>query len=122
MHKSKDGKVIASLTEVKNKTGDIFALVDKFGEVSLTSYNKIRYKILKVDYADQILEELPEENVKPKRSTTKEVKVVTEHKETVEEKPKKTEEKEAQINIKVWDRFSKSEKEYASKIRKPLIN
>ena len=49
MYKSKDGKVYASLTEVKNKTGDIFALVDEFGEVSISSYNKVRYKIVKVD-------------------------------------------------------------------------
>ncbi|CAG0942259.1 hypothetical protein BROC_01802 [Candidatus Brocadiaceae bacterium] len=49
MYKNKDGKVIASLTEVKNKTGDIFAIVDEFGEISLTSYNKVRYKIIKVD-------------------------------------------------------------------------
>jgi hypothetical protein len=48
MHK-KDGKVYASLTEVKNKTGDIFAIVDEYGEIFLTSYNKIRYKISKED-------------------------------------------------------------------------
>ena len=54
MHKSKDGKVTASLTEVKNKTGDIFALVDEFGEVILTSYNKPRYKIIKMDLSGML--------------------------------------------------------------------
>jgi len=48
MKKDKTGKIIASLTEVKNKTGDIFALVDQFGVVYLTSYNKIRYRIEKI--------------------------------------------------------------------------
>lgn len=59
MHKNKEGKVVASLTEVKNRTGDIFALVDEFGEVFLTSYNKIRYRISKTDIANVI--ELAEE-------------------------------------------------------------
>lgn len=54
MYKNKDGKVIASLTEVKNKTGDIFAIVDEFGEISLTSYNKVRYKIIKVDIENTV--------------------------------------------------------------------
>jgi len=54
MYKNKDGKVIASLTEVKNKTGDIFAIVDEFGEIALTSYNKVRYKIIKVDIENSV--------------------------------------------------------------------
>lgn len=54
MRKRKDGKVIASLTEVKNKTGDIFALVDQYGEVTLTSYNKEKYKIVKIDLSDML--------------------------------------------------------------------
>lgn len=48
MYKSKEGKVFATLTEVKNKTGDIFAIVDEFGEITLTSYGKSRYRIVKV--------------------------------------------------------------------------
>lgn len=66
MHKRKDGKIIASLTEVKNKTGDIFALVDEFGEVTLTSYNKPKYRISKVDILETLkIEEEKEEKEKP---------------------------------------------------------
>ncbi|RMD76941.1 hypothetical protein D6810_02510 [Candidatus Dojkabacteria bacterium] len=50
MKKDKSGRIIASLTEVKNRTGDVFALVDQFGTVFLTSYKKIRYKIEKVNF------------------------------------------------------------------------
>ncbi|MCS7316963.1 MAG: hypothetical protein NZZ41_01390 [Candidatus Dojkabacteria bacterium] len=48
MYKSKDGKIYATLTEIKSKTGDIFTLVDDYGEVILTSYGKTRYKIIKI--------------------------------------------------------------------------
>lgn len=69
MHKNKDGKVTASLTEVKNRTGDIFALVDEFGEVYLTSYNKVRYKISKTDISNFI--ELSEGNTKAVKKEAK---------------------------------------------------
>src|SRR6185369_12128926 len=68
MHKNKDGKVTASLTEVKNRTGDIFALVDEFGEVYLTSYNKVRYKISKTDISNFI--ELEEGSSKAEKKET----------------------------------------------------
>lgn len=74
MHKTKEGKVTASLTEVKNKTGDIFALVDQYGEVTLTSYNKPRYKIMKIDL-DEIIEiESFEQFQQPKKSVFSKVK------------------------------------------------
>ncbi len=57
MKKDSKGRVIASLTEVKNKTGDIFALVDQCGSVYLTSYNKIRYKIEKVSIESLLLDQ-----------------------------------------------------------------
>lgn len=40
-----DGKVYATLTEVKNLIGDVFSAVDKYGEVTITSYNKPKYTI-----------------------------------------------------------------------------
>jgi uncharacterized protein YqfA (UPF0365 family) len=135
MHKAEDGKVIASLTEVKNKTGDIFALVDKFGEVSLTSYNKIRYKIVKVDFADEILNNLEVEEPKVKKSVQqaqddkKAEKTVAPRKEekveVKESKPviKETVAEEAStMQIKVWNKNSKNEVAYSKKIKMPLIN
>ena len=72
MHKSKDGTVTASLTEVKNKTGDIFHLVDEFGEVVLTSYNKPRYKITKIE--NNIFgDEKPAKKVKPVVKTERKI-------------------------------------------------
>lgn len=67
MKKNKDGKVIASLTEVKNKTGDIFAVVDEYGEIILTSYNKPRYKVIKID----LEESLQFNDTKEKTASTK---------------------------------------------------
>lgn len=54
MHKTKDGKVMASLTEVKNQTGNIFTAADKYGEVYITSYNKIRYRIVREESEDEL--------------------------------------------------------------------
>lgn len=47
MHKKK-GKIYATLTEVKNQIGDVFAAVDEHGAVTITSYNKEKYIISKV--------------------------------------------------------------------------
>ncbi len=82
MHKSKNGTVTASLTEVKNKTGDIFHLVDEFGEVTLTSYNKPRYKIIKI--TTDILGEFAEVK-EPKTIVKKESKQVQDVKTTQKE-------------------------------------
>lgn len=54
MHKTKDGKVMASLTEVKNQTGNIFTAADRYGEVYITSYNKVRYRIIKEESEDEL--------------------------------------------------------------------
>lgn len=39
------GKAYATLTDVKNLIGDVFAMVDKRGQVIITSYNKPKYII-----------------------------------------------------------------------------
>lgn len=59
MHK-KNGKVYATLTDVKNLIGDVFAAVDEYGEVAITSYNKTKYLIVKAPSADinEIVEEI----------------------------------------------------------------
>lgn len=54
MHKTKEGKVMASLTEVKNQTGNIFTAADRYGEVYITSYNKVRYRIIKEETEDEM--------------------------------------------------------------------
>lgn len=69
MHKDKNGNIIASLTEVKNKTGDIFSLADEFGEVILTSYNKPRYKLSKIDISEIL--DLQSESPSTKKSKSK---------------------------------------------------
>lgn len=78
MHKDKNGKIFASLTEVKNKTGDIFALVDEHGEITLTSYNKPRYKISKLSVEDRLgISDKPSAESKPEASEPKSTKKVT---------------------------------------------
>lgn len=60
MHK-KNGKVYATLTEVKNLIGDVFAAVDEHGEVAITSYNKTKYIISKAPSPEmsELVEEIP---------------------------------------------------------------
>jgi len=120
MHKDKSGKVFASLTEVKNKTGDIFALVDEFGEVYITSYNKTRYKISKMDISNflslernsrerEVVSE-PEEVEEIKHSAPKEIKA--------EEKslfPRK-------VDLDIFNRDNKREKDFVRNATKPLVN
>jgi hypothetical protein len=43
-----DDKAYATLTDVKNKTGDVFALADEYSEVTITSYNKSKYLIKRI--------------------------------------------------------------------------
>jgi hypothetical protein len=148
MHKNKDGKVIASLTEVKNKTGDIFALVDEFGEVVLTSYNKPRYKILKIGVSD-ILESSIEtkstvdvaEDTEESASVMSKVRnkvpsIVKRKVETTEVFPvaepavveavagpaglADTALISALSKMKTWDRNSKKERNFVSSVRVPL--
>lgn len=38
----------ATMTDVKNKIGDVFDLADKHGKVLITSYNRPRYVIVKL--------------------------------------------------------------------------
>lgn len=135
MKKRKDGKIVASLTEVKNKTGDIFSLVDEFGEVLLTSYNKTKYRILKVDITevlnlkiekqdDEVAEEATEQ---PENKTLVEkVKEVF----TGHSKPKqspdfiepmiKEEIRQSFENVNAWNPNSKKEYEFSAQIVTPL--
>src|SRR6185369_11475990 len=132
MHKNKDGKVTASLTEVKNRTGDIFALVDEFGEVYLTSYNKVRYKISKTDISNFI--ELEEGSSKAEKKETarveKKAAPVVKKAATL---PKavapveKVEVKEENVLSKIskiipWDRNSSKETNFANSSRNPLVS
>lgn len=122
MHKTKDGKVIASLTEVKNKTGDIFALVDEYGEVTLTSYNKPRYRINKIEFGSIL-----EVKEKPERKS-----MFDRVKETVigiTDKPKESEKEDTLIpfeilrqltKMKAWDRINREERKHMLVIKKPL--
>lgn len=102
MKKRKDGKIVASLTEVKNKTGDIFQLVDEYGEVTLTSYNKERYRIVKIGIENfiDLKEEMPKKNTK-KKSEQENKSGIT-------------------LNIKPWKRDNRKEKGYSKNIQKPL--
>jgi hypothetical protein len=127
MKKTKEGKVIATLTEVKNKTGDIFSLADTYGEVLLTSYNKPKYKIVRIDVSDRIDTHEGQEtqakkaplNRTQKQSTTKapksEVRVVTESSEKIEVKQNAT------IDFTVWDRNSIRERAFTANSIRNLV-
>ena len=127
MHKTKEGKVIASLTEVKNKTGDIFALVDEFGEVVLTSYNKPRYRIVKIGVADMLEEKSTQVKNPKSESKTSIVKKVV--KKATEPKVVRKKEEKSLISNEIleqlkklapWNKNSKKEKNYISSIKSPL--
>jgi hypothetical protein len=139
MHRRKDGKVIASLTEVKNKTGDIFSLVDEFGEVLLTSYNKPRYRITKIGVADilDLEEKKPSLSTESKPEVEKPKSVFHKVKNTVSNltKPVKKAEPEVEpiankgeessmiektMQFEKWDSNSKSENDYIKKVLNPL--
>lgn len=47
-------KPTATLTDVKNKTGDVFALAEKNGSVMITSYNKPKYVICKYSVFEEL--------------------------------------------------------------------
>ncbi len=119
MKKTKEGKVIASLTEVKNKTGDIFALADEFGEVILTSYNKPRYKLMKLNVS-ALLEDADSPKTKKQNIKTQPRQLVSEEKvaEIQNIQPKLI---DKTFKIVEWDRNSASELEFIDSITKPLI-
>ncbi len=128
MKKNKEGKVIASLTEVKNKTGDIFALADEFGEVLLTSYNKPRYKIVKIDISEVLdlgEDDSPVEPVKVKAKPEKPIKAENRVEEALE--PKENIESESAMNdekidFTPWDRNNSNETSFVKNATKALIN
>ncbi len=114
MYKDKSGKVVASLTEVKNKTGDIFALVDEFGEIYLSSYNKIRYVIKKTGISDFI--ELEEKETKaPSQKATKA------KPQAPAAKPETNSKLGPEIDFVVWDKDNKVESQHVNNSTKPLI-
>ncbi len=120
MHKDKQGNVLASLTEVKNKTGDIFALVDEFGEVFITSYNKTRYRISKMDISGMLSE-------KTEKAPKVKVKVAKEEKKEKAEEPKAEHKEESgpehtNIKLEEYDRNNKSETQFVKEALKPLVN
>lgn len=117
MYKDKSGKVVASLTEVKNKTGDIFALVDEFGEIYLSSYNKIRYVIKKTGISDFI--DLQEKEVK--QPASKAVKAKSSSKSEPEPVAESKSSMGPEIDFVVWDRNNKTEANHVAEITKPLI-
>lgn len=126
MYKTKEGKVCASLTEVKNRTGDIFDMVDEFGEVILTSYNKERYKITKIDLGSTLeikseSKNKVEEKIKQYESTVQVEDIKVEAKPTPAEEPKKDED-DGMISddFKLWDRENALEKEFVENAKKAL--
>lgn len=66
----KKNSVTATLTDVKNKTGDVFSLADKHGSVVITSYNKPKYIISK--YQAPALEEEKVTEKEPQKPARKE--------------------------------------------------
>jgi hypothetical protein len=139
MHKDKSGKVMASLTEVKNKTGDIFALVDEFGEVFITSYNKTRYVIKKMDITNILGEErtpskTSTSKAKPAKVTPKRMEVIEEPEQEVKEKVAVSQPVEAKeengvglakvssIDVDKFNRYSNKEKSFISKATMPLVS
>ena len=124
MHKDKKGKVYASLTEVKNKTGDIFALVDEFGEVFITSYNKTRYKISKTDISSLLSEEKEVETEQPQ--TKKDTRSIEKKKEVKKVQRTKTdeepEEEKKTIEIEAYNRNNQREIEFINNALQPLVN
>lgn len=129
MKKKKDGTVIASLTEVKNKTGDIFALADEYGEVLLTSYNKPRYKIVKLDIST-MLDEIAEEPAKVVQSTVKQnTSTVSQPKQVTVVPVAQTIVTKVQpamidklITLAAWDRNNSKETSFAARATKGLLN
>lgn len=133
MKKRKDGKIVASLTEVKNKTGDIFALVDEFGEVLLTSYNKPKYRIIKVDITEVLNLNIEQEDDSEKNTIQEEKKsFVDKVKEVFTGGNGRTDEKDEVVdlltqeareslkNMNIWNANSKIESRFVKSITKPL--
>lgn len=126
MYKDKNGKVVASLTEVKNKTGDIFALVDEFGEIYLSSYNKIRYVIKKtgisdfIDLQERETKEVPDRPVKVKKESKEVEKTSKVEKAEVKEESKE-DNIEVNIDFVAWNRENKHEVDHVKDITKPLV-
>ncbi len=147
MYKTKNNKVIASLTELKNKTGDILALADEFGEVTLTSYNRPRYKVIRIEMEEvvDLDSEAPKKKVKvavqPKvkeeleaeipaeeiKKSEVEVAVPAKVEVAVATQPEEKPEEPADViedelsKMQPWDRHNEKEKEFIRKALMPLI-
>lgn len=128
MYKDKNNKVFASLTEVKNKTGDIFSLVDEYGEITLTSYNKPKYKISKIDITEVVgLEETETNGFNVMNALKSRVTSIVSQNSKEQDTP--VEEEPTLIDrdvlkklskLRVWDRKSRKEMNYVQIIKSPL--
>lgn len=141
MYKTKTNKVMASLTELKNKTGDILSLADEFGEVTLTSYNRPKYKVVRIEIEDvvDLSNEEPAKKIKANKKTAvkekqesapEQIEVAIPAKveiaAEVEPEPAKAVEPEEVPNDDLsrlipWDRNSSAEKAFIKKALMPLI-
>jgi hypothetical protein len=118
MKKNKKGQIVASLTEVKNKTGDIFAVVDQYGEIILTSYNKPRYIIKKIDFEANIqIEEESQEEKKIQKKDSQKTK--TKPKNTVST-TKDDDDVALLKNLTPWSSNSKIELDFIENILQPI--
>lgn len=118
----------ATLTDVKNKTGDVFALADKHGAVTITSYNKPKYVICTfADYqahAGQTLKPEPQIEAKPEPESKPKPVV----KETQPEKPITNHPVEISTHTAhphsthKWERRSEREKDWVSQVKKLFIS
>lgn len=120
MKKNKNGDVIASSTELKNKTGDILALVDEFGEVVLTAYNKPRYKIVKIDVSNfiDLIDAKPTKTLSKKNSDT----VAPKKKELVTPTNQTTTLLKEIIDFIPWDREGSKERAFTANATKVMIS
>lgn len=105
----------ATLTDVKNKTGDVFALADKHGAVTITSYNKPKYVICTfADYqahAGQTLKPEPQIEAKPEpeskpKNLPVEISTQTAHPHSTHK----------------WERRNEREKDWVSQVKKLFIS
>lgn len=123
MEKTKDGQVIASSTELKNKTGDILALVDEFGEVVLTAYNKPRYKIVKIDVSNFIdLNEARPAKPPRKKSSAKVFSQEIKKEQIVVPVAKTTTLLKETIEFTPWDRDGAKERAFTASSTKVMIS
>lgn len=103
----------ATLTDVKNKTGDVFALADKYGSVIITSYNKPKYVLsLYNEKNPQEVANLPEVKIESVADKKHSEEAVKQH----EQKPS------TPASSQWWDRRSHKEKEWTAQVKQLFKN